>query len=162
MELIAVINAFAQSLATVFVAVTVFLTWRQLKESTRQTRNLEETLRCSVYQEIVRSPRELWASFFDDPELLRWYLTSRGIQAKEDVDNKIALFIILKLDYYENLYLQVKQGNITRDAWSGWEKTMKTDFQEAAFKEIWSKVNSLYASSFRSFVNTELIENYPK
>lgn len=160
MSFIEVVNALAQLVAVIFVAVTVFLTRQQLKESTRQTRNLEETLRTSVYQDIIRSSRELWVAFFEDPELLNWYLESRGIQVQDISENKIRLFTALKLDYYENLYLQYIQANIDEDVWAGWRNAIRADLKDRVFQEVWMKMEQLYAPSFQEFINAILNGRY--
>lgn len=153
------VNAIIQSTATLLVAITLFFNYRQLKEASRQSRNLDITLRTSVAQNVTQSQREIWTVFFEDVELLKWYLQSRDIQVgTSNLENKIKGFAALKMDFYESLYLQYQQENINNDTWTAWHQAMKLDLKDKFFKEVWlcMKNKQLYAPSFIRFVDSNL------
>jgi hypothetical protein len=153
------VNAIIQSVATLLVAVTLFFTYRQLKEASRQSNNLDITLRTSVAQNVTQSQREIWNLLFEDKELLKWYLQSRSIPVGvSETENKIRGFAALKMDFYEAIYLQYQQENVSKEIWMTWCNAMKLDMKDKFFQEVWCSLKNkqLYAPSFVRFVDSSL------
>jgi hypothetical protein len=149
-------NSIIQSISTLLVATTLFFTYRQIKEASKQTKNLDMTLRTSVAQSVTQGQREIWNFLFAEPDLLKWYLQCRDIAINEsDIDNKIKGFVALKMDFYESLYLQYQQENISQEIWMSWFNALKLDLQNELFCEVWlcMREKQLYAPSFIRFID---------
>ncbi|MGD2089061.1 MAG: hypothetical protein PVH61_22980 [Candidatus Aminicenantes bacterium] len=152
-------NSIVQVIVTIFLGVTIILTYRQLKEATKQTKNLEYTLRTSVAQESTNYQREFWSLFFEHEDLLRWYFESRNIEASANFsENKIIFFTILKLEFYESMYLQYNTRNLSQEIWDTWRQALNLDLHNRYFLKTWKSMsyNKLYAKSFVDFVENEL------
>jgi hypothetical protein len=153
------VNTIVQSISTLLVSVTLFFTYRQLKESSRQSKNLDITLRTSVAQSVTQGQRDIWEILFNDEELLKWYLQARYIPTENvNFDNKKKGFAALKMDFYESLYLQHKQENVDNETWRAWHQAMKLDLKDKCFQQVWTCMNKnqLYAPSFVRFVENVL------
>jgi len=152
-------NSIIQSISALLVSITLFFTYRQIKEASKQTKNLEMTLRTSVAQNVTQGQREIWNFLLEDQDLLKWYLQRRGVPiGTSDIENKIKGFAALKMDFYESLYLQYQQDNVSKETWMSWFNAMKLDLQDPIFQEVWlcMKNKQLYAPSF-----IRLIDNNP-
>jgi hypothetical protein len=145
------INTVVQSISMLLVSITLFFTYRQLKEASRQSRNLDITLRTSVAQSVTQGQRDMWEILFNDEEMLKWYLESRCIPTEvSHLNNKKKGFAALKMDFYEALYLQYKQENVDNETWRAWYQAMRLDLKDKFFQQVWNCMNKnqLYAPSF--------------
>lgn len=147
------LNAIIQSVATLLLVVTILITWRQLKETARQTKNLEATLRGSAYQQMIQNQTDSRVAFFlQYPDLLRWHLMTRGFESKSETADRIRLYVLVKLDMHENMYLKHLEGSLGEEPWAAWQHVMEVDFSIHEFQEVWGKVDTFYAPVFREHV----------
>jgi hypothetical protein len=117
-------------------------------------------LQISVGQNVTNYQREFWGMFFESEELLKWYLKSRNIEVSpESSENKITFYATLKMDFFENLYLQKKENNLTEEAWKPWFHALVLDMRDQHFKRVWNAMsqNGLYADSFITMVENEIV-----
>jgi hypothetical protein len=152
-------NALLQIIATIFLGFTIIVAYHQLKEATKQSKNLECALRASVAQESSNYLREFWSLFFQNEDLLKWYFESRDIKISSNLtENKIIFFTILKLEFYENIYLQYEKGNLSPEIWAPWCHALNLDLHDRHFLSTWKSMsnNKLYAESFILFVEDKL------
>jgi hypothetical protein len=150
-----------QALTLVAVAVALLLNVRQNREVARQTQELTRqntvilgSMQQNAYQAMLTYPTALRVSFLkDNPELLAWHLTSRGVPATTYEHDLRRLYIILKLETHEMCFVSHAQGLLTDDVWAGWWNVVNTDLMDPDFQETWLSVRHFFAPSFAAFVD---------
>jgi hypothetical protein len=131
-----------QILSNIAVIATIILILFQVREASRQTRRLEKTLEFSSYERMIQYHTESRVNFLlPNPELLRWFLQTRGIDSGNEIDNKIKLYILVKIDVHEYMFLQHSEGTLGAEPWGGWENVLKRDFSLNEFRGIWPAVS---------------------
>jgi hypothetical protein len=95
--------------------------------------------------------------FLQYPDLLKWHLETRGHKSGGETADRIKLYIVVKLDFHENMYLRHLDGSLTEEPWAAWHRVMEVDFSIEIFQEVWEKEKQFYAPAFRSFVDKELV-----
>jgi hypothetical protein len=156
-----------QAATLIAVAVALLLSSRQNREVARQTRALSEqntlidaSLRHGAYQAMVSQAHGLRLAIVrDNPELLAWHLSCRGLTPGDRDQNVRLLFILLKLDSHELNFVSHSEGLLTDDVWAGWLNVLKADFADVDFLNAWGPVRHLYAPSFAAFVDTLIRES---
>lgn len=147
--------------ATIPSVIALIFTARQLRESRRQSRQLDQSIKTSLYNEIVGSEREIWLDMLaNDPNLCKWWLKNEwgfhDVQNKQK--NKERLFILLRLGFYENLFYQNKIGTLAPQAWKVWQGEMKATMKNPSYSDVWKTVGHWYMEEFQQFV----INNDPR
>lgn len=147
------------SLSSALVAMIALLfTMVQVRETARQTRNLEHTLRTSVYQDMMNGERDLWISFFlEHSDMLKWYLGALGFEIENETENKVKLFHILRFDFQENLYLQYQERILAENVYAGWRRVLEVSFSKKSTQETWTIMGQYYSLPFRTFIDKEII-----
>ena len=150
-------NAIVQSVTILLLVTTIIVSWRQLKESARQTQELKAALKDSAYLQMIQNQTDSRISFFlQYPDLLKWHLTTRGFETQGETADRIRLYVLVKLDMHENMYLKHLDGTLGHEPWAAWHNVMKCDFGVPEFQEVWNKVHVFYAPSFTGHVRNEL------
>lgn len=90
--------------------------------------------------------------------MLRWYLSTRGYKTSTHEQNKRALYILIKLESYEGLYLSHTDGILRSDIWQAWLEVLKVDFEISEFRSIWPAAKRFYAKPFVNLVDDILHE----
>lgn len=152
------LNGIIQTITTLLLIVTILLTYRQLRETAKQTKKIEATLQSSAYQQMIQDQTNSRVSFFlQYPDLLKWHLETRGHTPAGETADRIRLYIMVKLDFHENMYLRHRDGSLTEEPWAAWHRVMQVDFTIDLFQEVWEKEKQFYAPAFRGFVDRELL-----
>lgn len=160
--------ALTQTLVLLITLVVVsFYTWetrqmrqqvfQQREEMRRQTLGLESNLRATAYNDAMLGQRSLWLTLFlHKPELLAWYLTSRGIPTSTELENELRLYAVLKYDFHESLFLRHHEKVLSDDAWRGWLNVLAADLRLPPFQETWPHISAFYAPRFTDFIDSRL------
>jgi hypothetical protein len=145
-----------QLLSNIVVIFTIVFVWLQVRELSRQADKLDKTLKFSSYERMMQHHTESSVNFLlPNPELLRWFLQTRGIEPGDENQNKMKLYILVKIGVHEYAYLQHSEGTIGIEPWSGRRDVMKADFKLKEIREVWDAAKHFYAPSFRVFVDRE-------
>lgn len=150
---------------TIPAVIALIITAQQLRESVKQSKQLENSIKSGIYHDIVGAEREVWQTMLaPDPELLKWWLkTGVGFDdIEDDKVNKQRLFLLHQISFYESVYYQHMTGVLSPEAWQVWKYNMKVDFNSDVYKVVWAKAEHWYMERFQRFVNIELIDNKKK
>lgn len=152
------ISALVQSIVSLLIIITLYFTWRQVKEASDQSSRMAEGNISTTYRRLTENHKSLWISFFlNDFELRKWILESRGFENFDQTTSKIFLYSILKLDSHENLHWEYVNKILPQEAWNGWVNVIKKDFSTEEFQLTWRIVNGQYSPSFQKFINNKIL-----
>lgn len=143
-----------QTATLAIVAITVVISARQSREAARQSAFALNALRQDAHQTMVgHSAGYLTTLLTGEPELLSWFLKSRGIPVVSDEINKRHMLMFLRLDAHETTYLAYLDGSLPEDIWSGWHRVIELDAQTPEFRAIWRVVEDTYSARFAALID---------
>ena len=144
-----------QLASILLVVVALALNVLQLREVSNQSHAQASALNQLAYggvANLASDPRFLL--FPNDPELLTWYLKSRGFKATTPSENKRRLYVMAKLIQHETNFVNHTAGLLTDESWAAWFNVLRADLAISEFREIWSSSRDIYAESFAAFVDS--------
>ena len=102
------------------------------------------------YHNAIEFQKDTWQNFLlndveHGKELLVWHLNERGLEDKGPLENKKTLFILLRLDVYEEMLLSAEKGLLTEKQIIGWKNAIQRDFKSTRFMDVWDSVFKCYA-----------------
>jgi len=110
-------------------------------------------------EELVRYGADFtYEALAEDPELLAWFLASRGFRSNSVVENRKSLFLFVRLDLHEANYHAFLTGAVTEDAWLAWLPTMKLDLAMPEMPRVWNAVRGVFSATFVSLVDACIAE----
>jgi hypothetical protein len=150
-----------QSLSLVAVAISLVLSARQIRLAGKQTREAaeqSELARSAMLQRghhslVSQGTGSLEGLLFGQPELLAWFLASRGIPPGTDELNQRYLLIYLRMDQHEVNYLDYLNDGLPEEVWRGWQRVISHDVRTAEFQTVWSVVKDQYSERFVTMVD---------
>jgi hypothetical protein len=150
-----------QVISLAVVAIALFLTvWqnrqlaKQTAETARQASFAAAAVRQASYQEATRRGVDFTtAAIGQDPDLLAWFLESRGFLTSSATENRRRLYIWTRIDIHEMVYLERLEGLTPDNVWVGWRRALELDATTIAFAEVWGVVKSHYATDFAAHVD---------
>ena len=129
----------------------------QARETTRQTQFTGRELAQTAHLGLVgHSSDALTFLITDEPQLLDWFLASRGIPTGDAEHNKRLMFLFIRADIHEANYIGYVDGSLPADVWQGWVEVVDSDVATAEFRVIWPVVRRYYAARFVTFVDERL------
>jgi hypothetical protein len=138
-----------QTITLVTVAITIALSARQSREAARQSALAHNALGQSAHQTMVGHGAAYLASMMtDEPELIAWFLATRGIPPASAVTNKRYMLMFLRMDAHEATYLAYLDGSLQPDVWAGWRRVIELDAQTPEFRTVWRVVSDSYSRRF--------------
>jgi hypothetical protein len=157
-----------QLISLIAVVVTLLATLaqtrqvaRQTRELSHQTRSLQGSLEQSIYQSVNSAHDEYRTALMkDDRHMLRWYLSTRGYAVSSHQENKRTLYVIIKLETHEGIYLSHIDGTLRQSVWEAWLEVLRVDLEMPHFRSTWPAAKRFYAKPFAEFVD-ELMLNSP-
>ena len=155
-----------QLISLIAVVITLLVTLvqtrqvaRQTRELAYQTKSLQGSLEQSIYQSVNSAHDEYRTMLMkDDRRMLSWYLSSRGYSISSLQENKRTLYVIIKLETHEGLYLSYMDGVLRLSVWEAWQEVLKADLKMPHFRSTWPAARQFYAKPFADFVD-ELMLN---
>ena len=156
-----------QLISLVAVVITLLATLaqtrqvaRQTGELSRQTKSLQGSLEQSIYQSVNSAHDEYRTVLMkDDRRMLSWYLSTRGYVVSGHQDNKRTLYVIIKLETHEGLYLSYTDGILRQSVWDAWQEVLRADLKIAHFRSTWPTAKRFYAKPFVDFVDDLMLDN---
>jgi hypothetical protein len=153
-----------QIVSVLSVAVALFLNYRQARETARQareaTRQVELTaaaLQQDSYRQLVTHGTSLHETLLaGNPELLDWFLATRGVPTGTHQENLRHMFMFWRMDSHEEIFRSHAAGQLPGDAWAAWRKVIEADAATAEFRTVWAEVRPQYTPDFGRFVDTVL------
>jgi hypothetical protein len=149
-----------QTLSLVIVAATVAITaWQsrhvaaQSREVTRQSALAATALGQAAHQTLVGHGAGYLSSMLsDEPDLLAWFLASRGLPTGDPEANKRYMILFQRLEVHETTYLSYVRGLLSEDVWRGWRRVIELDAATPEFTVVWPIVADTYSRRFGGFV----------
>jgi hypothetical protein len=130
---------------------------KQTIEAGRQSTLVGASLQQNAYRMLVDNSNSGRIAFFlDNPHLLRWYLSSRGLASRSHRVNQRILYAVVKLDSHEANYLSYAAGLLNEEMWNAWRRVLEVDFSIAEFRLVWPNVKEFYAGSFVKYVDEKI------
>ena len=156
-----------QLISLIAVVVTLLVTLAQTRQVARQTRelsyqtkSLQGSLEQSIYQSVNSAHDEYRTMLMkDDRRMLSWYLSTRGYATSGHQANKRTLYVIIKLETHEGLYLSYADGILRQSVWEAWEEVLKADLKIPHFRSTWPAAKRFYAKPFADFVDELMLKD---
>ena len=138
------------SLTLAVFLISVILIYRQLKQ-------VERSIQGSTYQSMMDEGSAINRIFVDNPDLadLWGHVTYVGVKG-EPKEVRQAWIITMMMDFYENMYFQHEQGNISKEIWARWSRHILNVFRNTKVQEQWDKAKDVYYKPFREFIDSAL------
>ena len=131
---------------------------KQTMEAARQSGLVGASLQQNAYRMLVDNANNGRTAFFlNNPQLLRWYLSSRGLATRSHRINQRILYAMVKLDSHEANYLSYADGQLNEEMWIAWRRVLEVDFTMAEFRVAWPNVKEFYARSFVNYVDEKIV-----
>lgn len=147
-----------QTVAAALVFLALILNALQLRQVARQSMALRQSLEQGAYGSLVGTHLESRTThFLNDPELLAWYLSTRGYKSTSSEENKRRLYVLVKLESHEDSFLSHASGLLADEVWAAWRTVMVHDFVIDEYQEVWPVAKNFFATSFAMFVDNEIL-----
>ncbi|GIF20595.1 hypothetical protein BJ973_001499 [Actinoplanes tereljensis] len=154
----------AQTLSLPLVALALFASAvqtramvQQTRFSATQSRHVADSLAQNAQIALTRNQTDHRAEFFrDDPELLEWYLSSRGYPTSAYENNKRSLYVLTRMDIHQLNFLNYESGFLANEFWGAWKNVVVTDLEIPEFADLWPTVRTFYAPGFVAFCDSVL------
>ena len=131
----------------------------QAKEASRQVIVSTSALKRGAYQELTGYAATFNSVLFNSgPDLLAWFLSSRGIPTSSHEQNLRHMYIFVRMDVHESVFMSRMEQLLEDDVWVGWKKVIEADAATPEFRTVWSVAEKFYAVRFATFVNTLIRE----
>jgi hypothetical protein len=141
------------SLGAVFCALLVSAV--QTRILARQNAALSKSLSQGAYGSVARTGIEMRETFFlDDPEMLKWHLRARGLPCTDSqLQNKMYLYVLVKLDAHEGHFLDYKNGLLGDSIWLAWRRVIESDMSVDEFQRAWPAARHFYEETFVHYID---------
>ena len=147
-----------QIIAAAFVFLALVLNILQLRQATRQSAAFLRSLEQGAYGALVNKNLETkMTHFLVDPELLAWFLSTRGYLSTSFEENKRRLYVLVELESHESNFLSHVNGLLADEVWAAWKTVMEHGFATDEYREMWPVARKFYAVSFVTFVDNEIL-----
>ena len=146
------------TLLTVIIALGL-TTW-QARQMMKQTALMFTELTDQVSASLIEThARQRTAFFLNDPELLKWHLTSRGYTSTNPLEDKQRLYALVKLEAHELAHQRHLKGTINDSMWQEWRQVLKADLKVPIFADVWANGRQFYDPSLAAIVDEILAQN---
>jgi hypothetical protein len=136
----------------------------QAKEASRQVILSTSALKRGAYQELTGYGANFNIVLFNSgPDLLSWFLASRGIPAspQSHEENLRHMFMFVRMDVHESVFMSRTEQLLEDDVWEGWKNVIEADVATPEFRTVWTVAERFYAVRFAAFVNSLIRELDP-
>jgi succinate dehydrogenase flavin-adding protein (antitoxin of CptAB toxin-antitoxin module) len=149
-----------QLVTLVTIVIALGLTVWQARQMMKQTALMFTEVFDHAYDSLMQAHTQQRMTFFlNDPELLKWHLTSRGYRSTNPLEDKQRLYALVKLEAHESAHLRHLKGTIDDAMWRGWRQVLETDLKVPIFADVWVNGRQFYDASFEAIVDEILAEN---
>ena len=145
----------ATIIEAVFVIVSVWFIWRQLRESTRLAR-------AANAQSLVELSSPFNLQLIQDPEMAwLWVHGARELAAMDEVKRyRYQSLLIWWLILHQNIYYQHRRRLLDNDTYSGWATDLRAFVKEQNLGRLWQELQPYFQGEFAAHVQ-QLIDEIP-
>jgi hypothetical protein len=155
-----------QTISLGAVVVALLLNYRQARgtakqaaEASKQVALSMSMMRQDAYRDVTNYGANFNTILFQSGEdLLSWFLSSRGIRAGSHEDNLRFMFMFVRMDVHESVFLSYQGSLLEPDAWNAWKQVVEADVSTPEFRSVWRVVANHYIASFQEFVGSVIRE----
>jgi hypothetical protein len=149
-----------QLVTLVTVVIALGLTIWQARQMMKQTALMFTELFDHAGASLIEAHTQQRMTFFlNDPELLKWHLTSRGYTSTNPLEDKQRLYALVKLEAHELAHQRHLKGTIDDALWQEWRQVLKADLKVPIFADVWVNGRQFYDGSLAAIVDEILAEN---
>lgn len=132
----------------IFVIISVFFIWRELRENTQLTR-------ASNTQSLVELSSPFNLQLAQDRELTElWLRGSKQYIEMDEVDQHRYRFLLFHaLTLQENIYYQHKNKLIDDETYSSWKCSFEYFVEEHNLRLHWEEIEEYYQAGFAEYVS---------
>jgi hypothetical protein len=157
---------FIEAGSTVVLSAALFVSLRQTRliakqsnEIAKQTTALASSMRRDTHKGMVQQVSQYTdTAMARDPDLLKWFLESRGFPLGTPTENNKHFFLWVRLGIHQSHYFEHIEGLVNEEIWDYWCATIKLDIASPGFNLVWPIVQHTYAPGFIAFIN-EYVES---
>lgn len=143
------------------VVIALLFGYRQNREAARQTseasRQVEmslSTLRQGAYRQVASYGADFHTILFTSgPDLVEWFLSSRGIAIESPEENLRRMFMFVRMDIHESIYFTYLANLLEDDIWNGWRQAVESDVATPQFRIVWGSAKKYYSVRFGEFID---------
>jgi len=147
----------AQYVSLIGLIAALVISLGQSRAATRQSTAATAALQQSSSHELVRYSADFpYMALRDDPDLLAWFLETRGFPAGDAVTNKRYHFLFVRLDIHSGIHDAYRDGLLSEAAWNDWLRSMRLDLVTPEGRLVWRTTADLYSPAFRAQVEKVL------
>ncbi|HZM78519.1 MAG TPA: hypothetical protein VFC19_22560 [Candidatus Limnocylindrales bacterium] len=148
-----------QAVSFLAVIIALMLSVWQNKEAARQTSSVVASLRQATHEELIRHGLDFtYEALTKDPELLAWFLTSRGFPPGNEAENRKRLFLFARFDMHDATYHAFITGATAEDVWCDWLPTVRLDLAMREAPAVWNAIRSVFSPNFAAVIDDLLAE----
>jgi hypothetical protein len=155
-----------QIISLLAVVVALLLNYRQARETAKQATEASKQvtvsttmMRQDAYRQMTNYGANFNAILFQSGEdLLQWFLASRGIPTGTHEQNLRHMFMFVRMDVHESVYLSHKEDFLEDSAWEAWRQVLLADAATVEFRAVWRAACLHYVGDFRSYVDSIVAE----
>jgi hypothetical protein len=131
----------------------------QAKEASRQVIVSTSALKRGAYQELTGYGANFNSVLFTSgPDLVSWFLSSRGIPVSSHEQNLRHMFMFVRMDVHESVFMSRAEQLLADDVWAAWKNVLEADAKTPEFRTVWTVAEKFYAERFAAFVNALIHE----
>jgi hypothetical protein len=113
------------------------------------------TLRQGAYQQLTGYGADFHTILFTSgPDLVEWFLSSRGIAVASHEENLRRMFMFVRMDVHESIYLSHLANLLEDDIWRGWQQVVESDVATPQFRTVWGNAKKYYSVRFGEFIDS--------
>jgi hypothetical protein len=151
-----------QTISLGAVVVALLLNYRQARETANQATEASRQVAISIsamrqdaYREVTNYGANFNSILFQSgDDLLSWFLSSRGLRTSSHEYNLRLMFVFIRMDVHESLFLSSQSSLLDEEAWTAWKNVVEADVSTTEFRTVWRVVANQYVASFGEFVNS--------
>ena len=153
-----------QSVSFLIAAIALMFSLWQARSAAGQSRQAAKQAAAAAYAVKQVSAQTLlhhgtdfaFQGLTGNPQLLAWFLASRGIPADTHDRNQRYLFVWVRLDVHEASYRAAGRNALDREEWEEWLRTIEMDVRLPEFPTVWKSVKNLYSPRFVQLIDVML------
>jgi hypothetical protein len=148
------IEAITQVISSIAIVVALIVNDYQVRQALRQTNVMQH----ETFGALIESSIDQWSTYLlDRPELLRWFLRTRGYRASTHEENQRRLFALAKLNIHEGVLQHLLQG-VREESWIAWLNVLRADLRVDIYLDVWPNGKRFYDVGFARHVDALLQE----
>lgn len=122
---------------------------KQTQEATKQAATASSSVRRESYQGMMGHVLDFtYNAMVRDPDLLSWFLASRGFPGVDESERCKYLFLWMRLGMHQSHYFEWAEGLISEEVWLYWRRAVQFDVESPEFEAVWKTVGDTFTGGF--------------